>query len=198
MKLISVDGIDYSGKTTVVTFLEQQYGFFRIPKISDIGGIPKDIKKRMQWYEQTSAPDIIRQVLLADLERRKLAMSKNSVLDRGRITVVADCITKAILKDKISPELSRSMVEQIVQDCHYSPEDGLSFYLRIKSDSLPDLEWRKIKRDGIRFTVYESEYLPCLIQELEMLTTGFLCNTINALNPEKIVLEEIIKILVET
>ena len=171
--LLTLDGSDLTGKTTIAEELQKMYEFARVPKVTDMGLIPKDIEERLHWYYKTPMPIIAQKILESDILRRQTIASPRVVIERGRITVVSTCIAKAMMKDKLSYEAAKTLVLEAMKSCKYNPTENLRIYLRVDKLQLHILEQRSLQREGKPFDSYEQEYYSVLIHAIEEQTKLF-------------------------
>lgn len=165
--IVSIDGADLSGKTTLITSLQDKLGFARLPKIIEIGRLPRELNERLHWYATAPCDDIVREVLLSDMERRIRIDERPALVDRGRITVLATCIAQLTTKRGFDFQKAISFTESISLSCHYTPQEDCSFYLQTTPEQIPVLEGRQVQREGKIFTDYERAYILNLITALE-------------------------------
>lgn len=164
--ILTLDGADLVGKTTIAELIQRNYGFTRAPTVISVGKIPNDIRARLLWYENTSAKSMIRTILESDMERRK-RLSSRAVIERGRMTVTANCIAKVMLRENIDYDCANSLVNKLIKEVDYSPKEDCVIYLRVLRNDLPKMEQRQIQREERGFNKHEQEYYPLLIDSLE-------------------------------
>ncbi len=163
--IITLDGADFVGKTTLTKEIAQIYGGAIAPKATNLGKIPSNLEERLRWYKDSTSQTIIRAVLESDILRRN-NYSKNMIIDRGRITVIGDCIAKTMLKEKCSYKKARSLARKIEYELDYHPYEDVRIYLEVSEKDLPALEKRKFCREDKLFSDFERKYYPLLIRAL--------------------------------
>ena len=52
---ISIDGVDGSGKTTLIQNLSKQYNVITLPRFYSMGMVPGDQEERCQWFRKQDA-----------------------------------------------------------------------------------------------------------------------------------------------
>jgi deoxyadenosine/deoxycytidine kinase len=165
--IVTLDGADLVGKTSIAKMMQEYYGFVRAPTVVSAGKIPLEISKRVYWYEHAPSDLIIRTILESDINRRS-NLPENSVIERGAITVIANCIAKTMIRDNIEYSASRDLVETIANGINYFPQEDLRVYLRVSKEDLKKLEQREINRNQRGFNNHEKLYYPLLIDTLEI------------------------------
>ncbi len=162
--IISISGIDGSGKTSLVQLLAQKLNFFLPEHVSCYEEFPEDLVK---WYTEGDIDDVITLDLKAFAKRNQVAQLKgNTILDRGHQNVIDSACARYQQRLKISYSEALGRVEKISKSTGFFKLEQRAILLDFPSNDWQEIHDILVKREG-NFSEEYNEYLQILNQNIK-------------------------------
>jgi len=199
--IIEVDGIDNSGKTTLIKGLVQYFNLreinvFEPPNASELCDLlPKKIDTLVEWFQEASIEEVVYALLSGNEARNKVVLESSSkivVLDRGYLTVFSSCIARIMVRENINFEAAIRRIKNINSCIGFTSIGTLSLLLVFPRE-IKILEVIK-KREKCSFPIGYEKYLACFVEVLDRNKQN-LHNyyELSAVQPVKVILSESLK-----
>ena len=161
--IISINGIDGSGKTTLIKKLSEVKKYFIPEHVSKFVDYPEDLA---QWYQFGNIDEVIKLDLRAfKLRNDSVSGKTDALLDRGYYNIIDSACARYQDRKRVSYQEAKIHIETLNQSIGLNRIEDKAFLL-----DFPDKQWSEVsaiinKRCGPHTTSY-LQYLEILFENL--------------------------------